>query len=139
MAIALADIYCWIKTIAQDTGKSLPDGYVFLVPQNVAAKVIVRYSVANDSHKPAGPLTVVGTLFRNGVRVKPGGQPNVVPSQTITVQPGTVWVKEYTLSDNGPGTSLYEAKLYGDLINVVNEEDEGNNLAKRTFERRESF
>jgi hypothetical protein len=71
--------------------------------------------------------------------VKPGGQPNVVPSQTITVQPGTVWVKEYTLSDNGPGTSLYEAKLYGDLINVVNEEDEDNNLAKRTFERRESF
>ena len=50
MAIALADIYCWIKTIAQDTGKSLPDGYVFLVPQNVAANVIVRYSVANDSH-----------------------------------------------------------------------------------------
>jgi hypothetical protein len=47
-----------------------------------------------------------------------------VPSQTITVQPGTVWVKEYTLSDNGPGTSLYEAKLYGDLFNVVNEEDE---------------
>jgi hypothetical protein len=59
MAIALADIYCWIKTIAQDTGKCLPDGYVFLVPQNVAAKVIVRYSVANDSHKPAGPLVMV--------------------------------------------------------------------------------
>ena len=61
-----------------------------------------------------------------------------MPSKTITVRPGTVWVRGYTVSDKGPGTSLYEAKLYGDPVNVVNEEDEDNNLAKRTFERRES-
>jgi hypothetical protein len=81
MPIQLPDINCWIKAIDQGNGKNLADGADVAGPVSVT----VRYSVTNDSHKPAGPLTVVGSLFRNNVQLTPGGQPNVVPAQTITV------------------------------------------------------
>jgi hypothetical protein len=125
----LPDINCWIKAIEQVNGKNLADDAGVAGPVSVT----VRYSVANDSHKPAGPLTVVGSLFRNNVRVKPGRQPNVVPAQTITVQPGTVWVKEFTVSETNYGTASYKASILGDVGSFVNEEDEGNNLATRKF------
>jgi hypothetical protein len=128
MATQLSDVNCWVKTIEDSSGKNLDDGAEVLPP----AKVIVRYSVANDSHKIAGPLTVVGTLFRNGVRVKPGGQPNVVPAQQITVPPGTVWLKEFTVTESESPT-LYQASILGDVGGFVNEEDEKNNKATRKF------
>jgi hypothetical protein len=73
----------------------------------------------------------VGSLFRNNVKVTPGGQPNVVPAQTIMVQPGTVWVREFTVSETNYGTASYKASILGDVGNLVNEEDEGNNLVTR--------
>lgn len=124
----LPDVYCWIKVIDDATGKTLADGGEIFSP----GKAIIRYVVANDSNKPAGPLTVVGTLYRNGVKVMPGGQPNVVPAQQITLQPNQIWKKEYVVSEL---SSLvpYVAKLLGDVGNFVNEEDEANNQTKKSF------
>lgn len=127
----LPDVHGWIKVIDDKSGKAQPDGKVFLNHQEVT----VRYSLANDSHQIAGPLTVVGALYRDGVKVQPNGQSNVVPAQQITLQPGQVWSKEHHLSESlGPGvTHLYTASLLGDVGNFVNEEDEKNNRAKITF------
>lgn len=123
----LADLNCWIKIINDSSGKSEHDGVEFAPP----ATVVVRYSFANDTHKAAGPLTVVGTLSRNGVKVKPNGQPNVVPAQQITVQSGQVWSKEFVVSESDNAT--YKAGLLADIGNAVNEEDESNNKATKTF------
>lgn len=123
----LPDVYCWIKVIDEGSGKAQPDGVQLQPP----GKLTVRYSVANDSHKAAGPLWVVGALRRNGVKVTPGGQSNVVPAQQITVQPGQVWSKEYLVSESD--WADYVATMLGDVGGLVNEEDEKNNQAKRTF------
>jgi hypothetical protein len=122
----LTDLNCWIKVINDGSGKSEPDGTQFIPP----GTVVVRYSFANDSHKAAS-LWVVGTLSRDGVTVKPNGQPNVVPAQQVTVQPGEVWSKEHTVSEGG--NAFYKAKLLADPGNWVNEEDEKNNKATKTF------
>lgn len=123
----MPDVSCWIKVIEDSTGKVLPEGGEILPP----GKAIVRYVVANDSNKPAGPLTVVGSLYRNGVKVKPNGQPNVVPAQQITVQPNQIWKKEYAVSESS-GYVHYVAKIFGDVGDFVNEEDEANNQAQRS-------
>jgi hypothetical protein len=128
MAHQLPDAFAWIKAINESGGKALPDGDQVQAP----AKVTVRYSIANDSHKATGAIYVVGALFRNGVRVKPGGQPNVVPAQQIDLQPGQVWVKEYTV-DESESVVTYEARLLADVGSFVAEDDEKNNLAQRTF------
>ncbi len=125
------DIYCYIKLIDEPGGKAIPSGSNLPSPANV----IVRYVVANDSHLPAGPLTVVGALTKNGVRVQPSGQPNVVPSQTITVQPNQIWKREYTVSDQASGVDVFEASLAGDVGwgDPVVEEDETNNQGYAIF------
>jgi hypothetical protein len=126
----LSDVYCWIKVV-DNNGKVVPQGAWISTRQ-----ATVRYVVANDSHLPAGPLTVVGSLYRDGVKVQPGGQPNVVPAQQITVQPGQLWQKEFPISEFhiSPGSAIqYEAKLLGDVGGFVKEEDETNNLAKTNF------
>lgn len=126
--MALPDIYCWVKVLLTATDKVVPDGAVIQVP----GSALVRYVVANDSNKAAGPLTIVGVLDRNGVRVKPAGQPNVVPAQTITVQPNQIWKKEYTVNETNGGTQ-YVAKILGDIGKFVNEEDETNNAGQGSF------
>jgi hypothetical protein len=83
---------------------------------------VVRYVVANDSHAPAGPFTVVGTLYRNGVKVRPGGQPNVVTAQQI-------WKMEFSVSES-IGYSHYVAKIVGDVGSFVAAEDEANSQDK---------
>ena len=127
----LPDVYCWIKAIDDSNGKVLPEGGETHWPR----KTIVRYVVANDSNEPIGPMIVVGSLFRNGVRVQPGGQPNVIPAQQITVQPNQIWKKEYTVSESSSsGFFDYVAKLSGDVgFGAVDEEDESNNQAQRSF------
>ena len=123
----LSDVYCWVKLLNVLTDKVIPEGGVAYA----GTAVVVRYVVANDSNKAAGPLTVVGSLYRNGVRVQPSGQPNVVPAQTITVQPNQIWKKEYTVTE--PDAVNYVAKIFGDVGNFVNEEDEANNQGQKAF------
>jgi hypothetical protein len=123
------DVYCWIKLIDKNTGKVVEDGHTFWG----GADVVLRYVVANDSHKTAGPLTVVGTLRKNGVKVQPGGKPNVVPAQQITLQPNQIWKAEYEEIDSSPGDDTFEASMLGDVGNFVNEEDEKNNQATAKF------
>jgi hypothetical protein len=67
----LPDVFCWIKLIDDVNGKVLTDAATIGSP----GKVVVRYVVANDSNKTAGPLTGVGSLYRDGVKVQPGGSP----------------------------------------------------------------
>ena len=124
----LPDVYCWIKVIDDATGKVLSDGGEIFPGR----KAIVRYVVTNDSNKQIGPLTVVGTLYRNGVKITPNGQPNVVPAQQITLQPNQIWKKEYVVSESG-SLVPYVAKIFGDVGGFVNEEDEANNQAQRSF------
>jgi hypothetical protein len=124
----LPDINCWVKVLYTESDKVVPEAGTVWAP----GKALVRYAVANDSNKTTGPLTVVGALFRNGVRVKPAGQSNVVPPQTITVQPNQVWKKDYVVSESTNGTK-YVATILGDVGNFVNEEDESNNKDQHSF------
>jgi len=123
------DVYCWIKLVNKSTGKAEPSGQQF----SNSADVIVRYVVANDSHKSAGPLWAVGTLRKNGVVVKPPGKPNVVPAQQITVQPNQIWKGEYEVKDTSTGLDTFEASLLADIGDQINEEDEKNNKANSKF------
>ncbi|MGH3940942.1 MAG: hypothetical protein ACRDTG_20350 [Pseudonocardiaceae bacterium] len=126
----LPDVHGWIKIIESRVGKVRPSGTVFDGQQGV----ILRYSFANDSHQITGPLTVVGTLFRDDVRVQPPGKSNVVPAQQITLQPGQIWSKEHRVLEVNPGDPhFYVASLLSDVENLIDEEDESNNEAKITF------
>lgn len=127
--VQLADAHAWVKAITVDSGKVISDGAQIWPP----TKILVRYTVANDSHVVAGPLTVVGSLTRNGVKVTPNGQANVVPSQQITLQPNTVWKKEWTIAESDSGAT-YVAKILADVGNWVNEDDESNNKDVTKFE-----
>jgi len=123
------DVYCWIKLVEKSTGKAVPTGTQFWG----SADVIVRYVVANDSHEAAGPFWVVGSLFKNGVEVRPAGKP-VVPSQVITLQPNQVWKAEYQVKDSATLSDTFEVSMQGDVGNwVKDEEDEKNNKAKAKF------
>ena len=123
--MAKPDVVCWIKVINSKTGEAVPDGGWVGPPGNA----VVRYVVANDSNVAAGPLTVVGSLYKDGIKQ---GQPNVVPAQQITVKPGTIWMQEVPVSQVTL-FSEYVAKIVGDIGNFVKEEDEANNLAQRSF------
>jgi hypothetical protein len=126
----LTDIHCWLKLVDSSTGQPIPDGaYIEPTP---SAKVTVRYYVANESDQPVGPFWVVGALYRNAERVKPAGQPNVVPAQQITLQPNQIWKKEHQVSESASFAS-YEARILGDVGSLVKEEDESNNRDTRTF------
>jgi len=129
----LPDVSCWIKVIDDSTGKVVPDGAGIEYTTGAPPKVIVRYVVANDGDQPVGPLTVVGALFRDGVRVQPGGQPNVVPAQQITIQPKQSWKHEHTVSEASTKTVQFVASMLGDVGNFFKEEDEANNRAKSSF------
>ena len=122
------DVYSWIKLVNRTTGKAVPSGTSFYN----STDVVVRYAVANDSHKPAGPLTVVGHLWKNGVDIQLSGKP-VVPAQQITVGPNQVWRAEYEVQDTATLSDTFEAKLLADVGNFVDEEDEKNNKASATF------
>jgi hypothetical protein len=119
----LPDVFCWIKVINTSDGKVVANGGSLGLP----GQATVRYVVANDSNKPAGPLTIWGSLYRNNVKI-----PSVLPPQQITLQPNQLWKKEYPVSELG-GMTTYLAKLHGDLDSAVNEESEANNLAQRSF------
>ena len=126
----LPDIHCWIKLVDKSTGKAVPSGFQF----SRSADVIVRYVVANDSHLSAGPLAVVGRLWKNGVLVQPAGKPNVVPAQEITVQPNQIWKAEYEVNDTPTKVvDVFDASMVGDIGNIVNEEDENNNWVSADF------
>jgi subtilase family serine protease len=120
------DINCWVKLITPDNGSVIRDDGGIV---DRGRTVVIRYVVANDSHVPAGPLTVVGVLFKDGVRVKPPASSNVVPPQQITVQPNTIWKREWTVDAEGN----YDATMLVDVGNMVNEEDEKNNRGQRSF------
>jgi hypothetical protein len=124
---AFPDVYCWIKLINQSDGRARPTGTDFAQP----AHVTVRYVVANDSHKPEGPFFVAGYLRKNGVMIESNGQP-VVPLQQITLQPNQVWKQEYDVIDSTGGNG-YDALMRGDILNLVDEEDEKNNKATAHF------
>ena len=126
----LPDVSCVIKVINNFDGKTLPSGgTIFGQP----GEATVRYVVINDSDKLAGPLTVVGSLFRNNLRVQPNGQPNVVPAQQITLQPKQMWKQEFSVSEFNSSPS-YRASMLVDVGNFVNEDDETNNSVKTTFQ-----
>jgi hypothetical protein len=120
----LPDVFCWIKVIDKSDGKVVPNGGWVGAP----GQAVVRYVVANDSDKVAGPLTIWGELFRNRVKI-----PNVLAPQQITLQPNEIWKKEVPVAEAG-GFAAYLAKLRGDVDNVINEESEANNLAQRNFD-----
>jgi hypothetical protein len=126
----LPDVSCLIKVIANSDGKTLPDGGAIFGQLDQAT---LRYVVVNHSDKPAGPLFVVGSLFRNGVRVQPNGQPNIIPSQQITLQPKQLWKREFPISE-GTFSATYKASLLADVGNFVHEEDESNNSVKTSFQ-----
>ena len=121
--VQLPDVFCWIKVIDSSTGKIVADNGTIGPPGNG----MVRYVVANDSDKPAGPLTIWGRLFKDNVAL-----PNVLPAQQITLQPNQIWKKEVAVSSSG-GYHNYRATLSGDLDKAVNEESEANNLAQTKF------
>lgn len=123
----LPDVSCIVKIINNDDGKRLPDGAVVIGEGHLT----IRYTVVNDSNLTAGPLTVVGSLFRSGVRIQPNGQPNVVPAQQITLGPNQVWKREFQISEKF-SDSLFEARMFADVGNFVGEEDETNNQVKTT-------
>jgi hypothetical protein len=90
-------------------------------------QALIRYVVANDSGKTAGPMTIWGRLYKDNVEV-----PNVLTPQQVTLQPNQIWKKEYLVSQLG-GFATYLAKLHGDVGNAVSEESEKNNLAQGSF------
>jgi hypothetical protein len=119
----LPDVFCWIKVVNTSDGKVVSSGGSIGFPGHA----LVRYVIANDSNKVAGPLTIWGELYRNNVKI-----PNVLAPQQITLQPNQMWKKEVPVSESG-GAVTYLAKLSGDLENAVSEENEANNLAQRSF------
>jgi hypothetical protein len=119
----LPDVFCWIKVINTSDGKVVPNGGYIGYP----GQATVRYVVANDSNKTAGPLTIWGSLYRNNVKV-----PSVLRPQQITLQPNQLWKKEHPVGESG-GSSTYLAKLHGDVDSAVSEESEANNVAQRSF------
>jgi hypothetical protein len=119
------DVSCFIKVI-NSAGKRVKDGGLIW-----AGTATVRYVIFNDSHQAAGPFTVVGTLSRDGVPVKPNGKP-VIPPKTITLQPSQIWTAEFEVTENDLPAG-YVANMFADFWNSVDEEDEANNKAKTTF------
>ena len=124
----LPDVSTSIKVIDDDSGKRVLDG-----GEIFAGFATVRYVVVNDSNKTAGPLTVVGSLFRDGVRLQPNGKAKVFPAQQITLQPNQVWKFEFPVNER-QSTSTYEARILADVGNSIAEEDETNNSVRTTFQ-----
>jgi hypothetical protein len=121
----LPDATCLIKVLATD-GTLVPDGGTVFMSDPAT----IRYVIFNDSDLPMGPMTVAGRLFRNGLRVRP----DPVPIQGFTLQPNQVWTSEYVVFESfGPNGASYQATLATDIGNFVNEEDESNNSATRSF------
>jgi hypothetical protein len=121
------DFHSYVKVILDDTGAVIPDGGSVTVP----AKVIVRYVVVNDSHKTAGPWLVTGGLKHNGITVNPTGKTTgVVPVQNVTLQPDTVWKKEWKVTAQGN----YVANIFSiGSFDGPPEEDSKNNIGKMSF------
>jgi hypothetical protein len=127
----LPGVHCWIKVIGGATGRTVPNGKDLGVP----GTAVVRYVVANDSDRSVGPLWIVGSLHRDGVRVRPGGRQNVVAAQQITLQPREVWKHEHEVSESGatPGLVSYSARILADGGTALNEHDESNSRAQQDF------
>ena len=127
----LPDVHCWIKVIDATTGRSVPNGKDLGVP----GKAVVRFLVANDSDRPVGPLWIVGSLYRDGARVRGKDQQHVVPPQQITLMPREVWKQEYAVEEGSATRGLvsYSARILGDGGGVLNEHDETNNRAQQAF------
>jgi hypothetical protein len=126
----LPDVNCWIKLVTPVTGKEIHGEGII---DDDYQKIVVRYVIANDSHLPAGPLMVVGALYKDGVKIGSNGDPNVVPAQINTLQPNTIWKKEWTIVTDSASFGQYKASILADVGNFVNEEEEANNKAQRSF------
>jgi|tagenome__1003787_1003787.scaffolds.fasta_scaffold19208571_1 hypothetical protein len=124
---SLPDVFCLIKVVDDATGKVIPNGGSIKAP----GKITIRYIVGNDTNNSSPLLTVVGALFRDGVRITPNGQPNVVPAQQIFVQSSQLWRQNFVISE--PNKASYKAAIFGDVGNFVNEEDEFNNKSEIIF------
>jgi len=127
----LPDVQCWIKVVDGSTGRAVPNGKDLGVPGNA----VVRYVVANDGDRPAGPLWIVGSLYRDGVRIRPDGRPNVVPAQQVQLQAREVWKHEHSVSEGREARGLvsYSARILVDGGAVLNEDDATNNRAQQAF------
>lgn len=122
----LSDVSCVVKVIDTTDGTRVPDkGAVF----GSSNQAIVRYVVVNDSDVPAGPFTLAGSLFRNGVVLLPNGR-NVVSEQALTLPPKHLWKKEVPVSESTFSAS-YIAQL--EARGSAKEEDGNNNHAITTF------
>jgi hypothetical protein len=125
----LPDVSCLIKVLNED-GKRANDWWI------LGYRATVRYVFFNDSNMTAGPLNIQGDLFRDGVRVQPNGDSNVVPKQAITLQPGEIRTFEFEVieDDNNHVYTAFSRADFGAFnISVVDEEDESNNKAKTFF------
>ena len=125
----LPDASCLVRVLGPD-GTTVPDGGGVLLSDAAT----IRYIIVNDSDRPMGPMTIVGRLFRNGIRFQPPGQSDVVPIQGLTLQPNQVWTREHVVNESfGPNGATYRATLLADIGNFVNEENEANNSASSSF------
>jgi hypothetical protein len=126
----MADVRCWIKVIDNATGKTVANGTEFGGPGSVT----VEYHAKNEGDKNTGNFWIVGSLYRDGVKITPDGKPNVVPAEKISnLEPGQSLVRKHTQSEGGKGLISYSAKMLGDIGNLVNESNEANNKAEFKF------
>jgi hypothetical protein len=127
----LPDVQCWIKVIDGSTGRAVANGKDLGVP----GSAIVRFVVANDGDRPAGPMWIVGNLYRDGVRVRPAGRQNVVPAQQVELQAREVWKQEHAVSEgrDAKGLVSYSARILVDGGAVLDEDDATNHRAQHAF------
>jgi hypothetical protein len=127
----LPDVQCWIKVIDGVTGRAVANGKDLGVP----GTAIVRFVVANDGDRPAGPMWIVGALYRDGVRLRLTGREHVVPAQQVELQAREVWKHEHAVSEgrDAKGLVSYSARILVDAGAVLNEDDATNHRAQHAF------
>lgn len=125
----IADVKCSIKVTQEPSGAIVANG-----AETDAGTVTVHYVVKNVGTKATGQMTVVGSLYRDGVKVQPNGAPNVVPAQQISLAAGAQFARDIKVSEAGKGLIRYSARLLGDVGDFVNESDETNNKARIDFD-----
>jgi hypothetical protein len=120
----LSDVSCVVKVLSTTDGKRVPDKGAVFTGGSLEPAAIVRYIVVNDSDVAAGPFTLTGNLFRDGV------VQNVISEAALTVPAQQLWKKEFPISEDN-GTTGYIAYL--EARGSAKEEDSNNNHAATTF------
>jgi hypothetical protein len=118
-------VICVKRQRGHQSGRVISSGTE--LTQSFPGGVTIRYVVANDSNKPTGKFTVVGSLHKNGQKL-----PHPVPPTTIQLQPKELWKHEHAVSHQD-SFATYVARLLADVGDFVNEEDEKNNKAEAEF------